>query len=184
MMTAPLLAAVLMLTACGEAQQEEQAHNNRERPIDYRNDTCDYCQNEIRTERYGGRLTTEDGEEYIFRSAECLAGFYLDRSEGDPDVASLEVVDFIDGFRMIDVEEATYLFSINLPSPNGMDLTAMDRTNEDMIRKIEAAYPGTFADWEEVLARVGPRRDMIRNAGSAAAGNTDSESSERGGGDS
>ena len=112
---------------------------------------CDFCQQEIRSQRYGGQISGYN-EVLRFRSVECLAGFMLNQEIESPE--TVRVIDFIDAKTLIALDEAIYLQSPNLGSPNGMNFAAIDRGNADMLEKIERAYPGEYIEWEEVINRV------------------------------
>ncbi|MEX0685548.1 MAG: hypothetical protein WD267_10860 [Balneolales bacterium] len=116
------------------------------------NQSCDFCQKKIKNARYGGIITTSTGEELQFRSIECVAGYIVSKELKSTD--DVRVVNFIDAKTLLKVEDAIYLQSPNLGSPNGLDFAAIERKNVAMQEKIERVYPGQYLDWNEVMNRV------------------------------
>lgn len=143
----------LALSCSSENESSESTKNNDFEQIDYHSDVCEFTGEEIEVVRYGGRMEMENGDEFNFMSAECLAGYYLNLSDASQ-VKSLKAVDFKDGKRLLDVEDLVFLQSSLRPSPNNMNLTAIDASDEKMINNIYDAYPGEIMDWEEVLELV------------------------------
>jgi hypothetical protein len=121
--------------------------------IEYGSDICSYTNEVIETVRYGGKITMKDGTEHKFMSVECVAGFYLEM-ENREEINKVEIIDFAHGQKYFPVQELVYLKSSLRPSPNGMSLTAIDKSNEKMREYIYDAYPGEFYTWEEVLEMV------------------------------
>lgn len=127
--------------------------------IDYGSDTCSFTNDVIETVRYGGKITMKDGTVHKFMSVECVAGFYLELEDKD-EIERLEIVDFAHGQKYFPVDELVYLKSSLRPSPNGMDLTAVDNSNEKMKTYIYDAYPGDYLTWDEVLKLVDEEWDL------------------------
>lgn len=122
------------------------------KPVSLEKKTCEFCLQEIRSARYGGEITGQNGERLRFRSIECLAGFVV--SQNIQSTKNIRVINFIDATTLLTVEKAIFIDSPNLGSPNGMNFAALDRTNPDMMEKIERAYPGEFIEWPDVVSRV------------------------------
>ncbi|TVR35453.1 MAG: hypothetical protein EA390_01645 [Balneolaceae bacterium] len=121
--------------------------------ISYGSDICSFTGKTIETVRYGGKIIMNDGEEHKFMSVECMAGFYL-KMEDISLINYILTVDFAHGQQYLPVEDAVYLRSSLRPSPNGMNLTAVDASNERMKTYIYDAYPGEYLSWNEVLELV------------------------------
>ncbi|MEX2640931.1 MAG: hypothetical protein WD266_09590 [Balneolales bacterium] len=113
---------------------------------------CAFCSQKLKSPRYGGELTNPDGTKLSFRSVECVAGYVA--NQGLQTTDNIRVVDFIDAKTLLKVEEALFLHSPNLGSPNGMDLAAIEKSNTEMQEKIERVYPGRYIEWPEVVQRV------------------------------
>lgn len=148
-----LLAAGFGCTKPGAEQSESQTANSR--TISYGSDICAYTGKTIDVVRYGGQIIMQDGTEYKFMSAECVAGFYLG-IDNKSQIKSMKIVDFAEGYQLLPVDELVYLHSTLRPSPNGMFLTAVDASNQKMKNFIYDAYPGTYLEWADVL-------EMVRN---------------------
>ncbi|MEX1211936.1 MAG: hypothetical protein WEA36_03745 [Balneolaceae bacterium] len=114
---------------------------------------CAFSGEPIETVRYGGRLTLVSGEILEFMSAECLAGYVLQMKNSES-VERLEVTDFTHGKRLMDVEKMVFLHSRLRPSPNGMNLSAIEAADKKMRSYIYDAYPGPMLTWNEVLDLV------------------------------
>jgi hypothetical protein len=121
--------------------------------IDYGNDMCSFTGEPIETVRYGGKIVMSDGEIHKFMSVECTAGYYLNLTD-KTDAESVEMVDFAHGQQFLPADELIFLRSTLRPSPNGLNLTAVDASNDKMKRYIHDAYPGEYLSWSEVLELV------------------------------
>ncbi len=153
------VAISFILLGCSNSGERQSAQNNGVLiyqnlvDIDYGNDICRYSGEIIKTVRYGGKITMSDGTVHKFMSTECTAGFFhgiADKSLID----KIEIVDFAHGQQFLPVKDLVFLRSSLRPSPNGLNLTAVDRSNEKMKTYIYDAYPGTYYSWEEVLEIV------------------------------
>jgi hypothetical protein len=147
--------AALFAAGCSENRMQENSVFLYKNSVDisYGSDVCSFTGKTIETVRYGGKITMNDGTEHKFMSVECMAGFYLALTDKDK-VAEMVTVDFAHGQQFVPVEKAVYLRSHLRPSPNGMNLTAVDASNEKMKVYIYDAYPGEYLSWEEVLDTV------------------------------
>jgi hypothetical protein len=149
--------SAIMLMSCNKkdtAQQEREVFLYQNSvDIEYGSDICSFDGDVIETVRYGGKITMNDGEVHKFMSVECVAGFVLGQRDRS-NIESIEIVDFAHGQKYLPVDQLIYLRSSLRPSPNGMNLTAIDASNERMKTNIYDAYPGEFLNWEEVLSLV------------------------------
>ena len=150
-----LAIAGLLLVSCSENRQSENSVLVYENSVDisYGSDICSFTGEEIKTVRYGGKIALTDGTVHKFMSVECMAGFYLG-IEDKSSIREMVTVDFAHGQKYVSVDEAVYLRSALRPSPNGMNLTAVDASNEKMKSYIYDAYPGEFMSWDEVVETV------------------------------
>lgn len=158
-----VLLSMLILWGCTEpkVQNSDVLVYTNEVDIEYGNDICSYSNEVIKTVRYGGKITMDDGTSHKFMSVECLAGFYL-QLEDKESVERIELVDFAHGQRYMDPDDLIFLQSSLRPSPNGLSLTAIDDSNEKMKGYIYDAYPGTFMSWEEILDLVSTEWSISR----------------------
>ena len=120
--------------------------------IVYGQDLDPFCGDTVETVRWGGEVVTHEGERLRFRSTECMAGYLLERGPDRSDIASVKVVDFPDGWKLIDAETATYLKSPNLYSPTGLNILAIE--SPKMQGNLQDAYTGPLLNWQEVLELV------------------------------
>jgi copper chaperone NosL len=135
----------------------------------YGEDVDPFCGHEVDRVRWGGELRTTSDERVRFRSVECMAGYLL-AGKVEPDrVASVKVVDFPDGWRLVDASDAVFLHTPNLASPDRLNLLAIDRENERMIRNLQDAYTGPLIGWEQVLELVEERWQPAVDAGGCQA---------------
>lgn len=150
-----LLLTALLFAGCNENQTQENEVFLYKNSVDisYGSDICSFTGKTIETVRYGGKIIMNDGEEHKFMSVECMAGFYL-KMEDISLINYILTVDFAHGQQYLPVEDAVYLRSSLRPSPNGMNLTAVDASNERMKTYIYDAYPGEYLSWNEVLELV------------------------------
>lgn len=114
--------------------------------------TCDFCRGEIPAERFGGEVRTRSGVTYRFMSTECLAGFVAAGRVNADEIASMKVVDYNDGERLIDARSALYVRSEYRKSPSGLDLLATD--SEKIAHNLHFFFGGTRLDWDQVLELV------------------------------
>jgi len=150
-----LLLTALLIAGCNENQTQENEVFLYKNSVDinYGSDICSFTGKAIETVRYGGKIVLTDETEHKFMSVECMAGFYL-KMEDISSINYMLTVDFAHGQQYVPVEDAVYLRSSLRPSPNGMNLTAVDASNERMKTYIYDAYPGEYLSWNEVLELV------------------------------
>jgi copper chaperone NosL len=146
----------LLIGACGSAPDERAAPEgeprNAENSLVYGEDRDPYCGEEVDRVRWGGEIRTTQGERLRFRSVECLAGFLLAGGVEPGAVDQVRVVDFEDGWRLVDAREAVFLHSPNLGSPNGLNLHAL--ANPWMASRMQELYTGPLLEWDRVLELV------------------------------
>jgi hypothetical protein len=150
-----IILAAFIFAGCSENRTQEHSVLLYKNSVDisYGSDICSFTGKTIETVRYGGKIIMDDGTEHKFMSVECMAGFYLGKADRD-NIRSMVTVDFAHGQQYVAVEDALYLRSALRPSPNGMNLTAVDASNERMKVYIYDAYPGEYLSWNEVLELV------------------------------
>jgi copper chaperone NosL len=157
-----LVLALLAIPACGPADQDRAQEGHRasldySTAMVYGQDVDPFCGKAVDKVRWGGELRTADGKRARFRSTECLAGHVLAHGPEAEEGASIRVVDFPDGHRLIPVSEAVFLHTPNLSSPDRLNLLAIHRDNERMILNLQDAYTGPLLDWGQVLELVESR---------------------------
>lgn len=154
-----ILIPLLLLLACSsDTPSENQPRNLMAKtapviPVDG-SAICNWCEQPVKYERYGGVLEDQQNQERIFMSAECMMAWMIQNNISIDELPSAMVVDFIDGKQLTDAKTAVYLHSKLRPSPGKMYLTAMSNANEKLKANIHSAYPGPFLSWEEAFELV------------------------------
>ena len=92
------------------------------KPINYNEDQCEYCRMKISDNRFGAELVTLKGKVYKYDSAECLLRTLLE--DDIENYAYKMVTDYSQPNKLISASDASFLISVNLPSPMGGNLTA------------------------------------------------------------
>jgi copper chaperone NosL len=115
-------------------------------------EACSYCDGVIQEVRFGGQLTTTDGEVYRFMSVECLAGFVVENRVPAERIATMKVIDYSHGERLIDAASARYVRMQFEKSPNGLNLAAVE--TDRVAGTLHYFHGGERMDWEQVLAYV------------------------------
>lgn len=113
---------------------------------------CTHCQMTVSDNRYGAELVNDKGKAFFFDAAECLAAYTIEQPETSDKAAYLLVSDFTNPNTLIEVEQAHFLQSTELPSPMGMFLTAV--ADEATAKKLQQEYGGRLLDWGEVKEAV------------------------------
>jgi copper chaperone NosL len=166
---AVVLAVSLALAGCASEKapqvSQAQAPATAERIV-YGESEDPYCGKLVERVRWGGEIRTKAGERLRFRSVECLAAYLLEERTPPAEIAEVRVVDFPDGFALIDVEDTIFLHTPNLSSRTGLNLVSI-RT-EYMARNLQDAYAGSLIGWDEVLELVATEWGVGPNGASAA----------------
>ncbi|RMH72783.1 MAG: nitrous oxide reductase [Gemmatimonadetes bacterium] len=122
-------------------------------PINYGEESCDYCKMIIMQPKYGTELLTRKGKIYTFDSVECLVAFYLKEEVPHAEIHSLWVPDFDSpAVEFLDATTAVYLRSENLRSPMGLHLTAF--RDVPQVKAAQQQYGGGMFAWNEVVELV------------------------------
>ncbi|WP_372757262.1 nitrous oxide reductase accessory protein NosL [Mariniflexile sp.] len=119
-------------------------------PINYGQDTCDYCKMTIVDKVHAAEIVTNKGKVYKFDATECMVHYleefntaeiklYLSNNYTEPTV-------------LIDATKATFLISENIPSPMGAFLSAF-KTKEDA-EKMQKEKGGKLYSWESLLKHL------------------------------
>lgn len=146
-----VVALLLAASACG-TQPAAGADVTRAAPEFAAGQPCAYCDGVIPEARFGGEITTTDGETYRFMSVECLAGFLLEERVPAERIATVRVVDYGHGERLIDAETAKYVRMQFEKSPSGLNLAAVE--TERVAGTLHYFHGGERMDWAQVLAYV------------------------------
>jgi copper chaperone NosL len=148
----PSWGTLFILTACSgpavadAAEREQVAEFAPEMP------PCDYCDGTIPEKRFGGQIVTTSGDTYRFMSAECMAGFVLENRVHAESIASMEVVDYNQGERLIDATTARYVRMQFASSPSGLDVAAV--ATDKIADSLHYFMGGERLTWPQVLELV------------------------------
>ena len=122
------------------------------KPIAYGAANCAHCSMTVADNRYGAELVNDKGKAYFFDSAECLAAYINEQPEQGQNAAFLLVTDFTRPGQLVDARAAYFLQSEALPSPMGMNLTAL--ADAATAGKMQQEHGGQVLDWDQVLLAV------------------------------
>jgi len=132
---------IFILTSC---QPKEKA-------IVYGQDECQHCRMMIVENQYGTELVTKKSKVYKFDSVECLID-YLRTDEIDENEVALSLVTSFNQPEVLrPVKDSYYLYSIKLPSPMGMFLTAFE--SKGAAEEAKSKYGGEVMDWELLIKK-------------------------------
>jgi copper chaperone NosL len=121
-------------------------------PINFGADTCVYCIMLISEHQYGAVLVTNKGKVYKFDAVECMGAYYLEERIPRENIHSMWTVDFEHPGELINVEDAIYLYSPNLSSPMGLNVSAYGNT--EFARSMQQQYEGEIIDLDKVMDLV------------------------------
>ncbi len=109
--------------------------------------------------RYGSELVTQKGKVYTFDAAECLIEYLQQNEAIEKEAKYLLVTPYTQPDHLIDATGATYLVSIEMPSPMGAYLTAFQTV--DTASEFQRDKGGDLYTWEELYEDF---RAIKRNA--------------------
>jgi copper chaperone NosL len=114
-----------------------------------------YCLVEVETIRWGGTLELKNGERLPFASASCLAAFVAGGFVAPEQIERIRVVDFSQGWKLVDAPSARFLLTPNLKTPAGT-LNVLAVETDRLATSLQEAYSGRLISWEELLRLTGP----------------------------
>lgn len=122
------------------------------KPIPYGEANCTHCSMTVSDNRYGAELVNSKGKAVYFDATECLAMYVSSQPELQKDAAFLIVTDFTEPGKLVEAQKATFLRSEALPSPMGMNLTALGDAEKGT--QLQQEHGGELLSWEQVLTIV------------------------------
>lgn len=131
-----LLPGLLLFVACEVGPK----------PINFGNDSCDYCSMTIVDRQHAAEIVTKKAKVRKFDAVECMINF--DREHQKSPVGLYLVSDFEEPGKLIDATTATYLKSEEISSPMGANLSAFSTV--EAAREKFQQYGGNVLSWEEV----------------------------------
>lgn len=122
-------------------------------PFHYGRDACSHCRMTIVDERYAAQLVTRTGKAYKFDAIECMIRFRQGRG-ADAEDFKLELVSgYNPPHPLLNAAGAWYVRSAELPSPMGMNLSAVGSMEE--ADKLRQQYGGERYDFQELQDQFG-----------------------------
>lgn len=134
------ISLLLMLSAC-EIKPEK---------IEYGFDGCVYCKMIITDRLHAAQVVNSKGRAYKYDAIECMIMDIKDKNPAD--IGMLLVTDYTKPEALIDAITATYLVSINLPSPMGANLLAVADKNQ--AKELQSKHTGNLYDWTQIQQHV------------------------------
>lgn len=131
-----ILLLLFLFPACSPQQE----------PISYGTDSCHHCKMTISDNRYGSQIVTKKGKVYKFDSIECVAKYMHENTNTDAHM--LLVTDYKNPGQLIEANKAFFLQSTQMPSPMGMNLTAL--SDGETARQLAGEKDGEVVNWETV----------------------------------
>lgn len=115
-------------------------------PIDLGGDQCAYCRMMITEQEFGSQILNNQGRAYKFDSVECMAAYHI--TEGEENIHSKWVPDFLNRDEWLNAEDAVYLHSETLRSPMGLYLSAY--SSRQSAEEMRDEYGGEIIDYSRV----------------------------------
>ena len=96
------------------------------KPIVYGTDTCDFCEMTIVSEVFSARAVSSKGKQFKYDAIECMVN---DLQQKEIEMAVLQVANYSNPGKMINVENASFIINDSINSPMGANLAAVNRDN-------------------------------------------------------
>lgn len=123
------------------------------REIDYGNENCEFCSMTIMDKQFGTEMITNKGKIFTFCSIECMVWEYVRENKYmKEDIKLMLAKDFIQPNELINVEELTFVKSIDIPSPMGASLSAFD--SKVKAEEILKDKTGEIFTWKELTKKI------------------------------
>ena len=124
--------------------------NTGPKPIDYGNDGCHFCKMTIVDKIHGSELITDKGKVFKFDATECMLNYTAQNSAL---INTTLLTNYYEApTEFINVENATFLISKNLPSPMGANLTAFK--TQEAAEKVLSEKGGKLYDWSALKNKI------------------------------
>lgn len=124
--------------------------NVEPQPINYGEDSCDFCRMTIVEQQYGCELVTTKGKVYKFDALECLLNFKKQYPENNYSYQMTNT--YTTPAELRDATSSTYLISPNLPSPMGANITPFSSKEE--AEKVQKEKGGELYDFEQLTQQM------------------------------
>lgn len=120
--------------------------------IKYGIDKCAWCENVIDDQHFASTLVAQGGETFKFNSIECLMAFHIQPTISREQFQASYVCDHNNPGHLLRAGQATFVHTVELPTPNGLGLFAFasDAAAETFMGEVS----GEAMEWDEVKAIV------------------------------
>ncbi|MCH8558011.1 MAG: nitrous oxide reductase accessory protein NosL [Balneolia bacterium] len=115
-------------------------------------DECAHCRMIISDKPFGSQMVSTTGKTWFFDSVECLAAYELTGGLEQDRIHSRWVPDFESPDTWVNAHEAHYLYSDQLRSPMGLNLSAYE--NRRHAEANQNSYGGEIKAWLGVMQLV------------------------------
>lgn len=112
-------------------------------------DNCYFCKMTVSDNRFGAELVTTKGKIYKFDDVHCILSYLKTKDVETNNIKDIYLTDFCGEHQLINVNKTSLLKSEVLRSPMGGNIAAFD--NKDSLAKIQQRFPGTIANWNELI---------------------------------
>lgn len=117
--------------------------------IEYGHDTCSYCTMMIMDKKHPSQIVTNKGKVFKYDSIECM--IRDKRTMDEESIALQKVMDFKTG-EFVDAHSASFLISLNLPSPMGANLSAFGSKSD--AEQVRSEKKGEMFTWESIQKSI------------------------------
>lgn len=121
-------------------------------PIAYGKDECVFCKMKAMNNRYGAEIITTKGKIYKFDATECMIDFINANNIEESGIKIGLIVDFANPGTFVDVKNAWFFISADMPSPMGANLSSF--SNENSVNTISKKHQGKILKWTEAKEYV------------------------------
>lgn len=125
----------------------------RPEAIQFGNEGCQFCKMTIMDKRFGGEIITQKGKVFKFDDLNCLVNFRELNQFNKKDLAFTLVIDFSQPGKLIDTQQAIYVFSPELRSPMAANIAAFEK-QADAKNFIKNKTEASLHPWTEILDKI------------------------------
>lgn len=127
------------------------ACNKSVEKINYGEDLCHYCSMTVVDKTHAAQVVTSTGKNFKFDSSECMIN-YLEDNGNEGDMLHILSADYLNPGKMLDVNNAMFIISENIPSPMGAFLSAVD--SKESAESLLQENGGEAFDWSRVKNEI------------------------------
>ncbi len=119
------------------------------KPIAFGEEFCHFCKMTIVDNQHAAQLVTDKGKVFNFDAIECMIHFYNENRQTE--MAFIMVNDYLNPGKFIEAKNATFIISVNIPSPMGANLSAVE--SPELGERLIEGKSGQLYLWEELLTK-------------------------------